>query len=250
MSYALGRQQGGACFWVQVEQGDGTTEEYTSQAELQEVIWDNIHRKRFHLAELAPLCQEPFCGTFGCNAICDTSQKILDGTYDYPQDYDKATKEILQECALIRLKIPPSSFDTLITKKDWGNHWGKAKEETSSLVSGCHFSHYKAGLCLAYISHLQSLFASLVIKRGIVLDRWSQGLLVMLEKIFGCALITKLRSILLMEADFNATNKMVYCVRMLANVQKYKLMPEEVYSERNWLADDGTLSKVIFYDIT
>ena len=26
-------------------------------------------------------------------------------------------------------------------------------------------------------------------------------------------------------------------------------MPEEVYSERNHLADDGTLSKVLFYDI-
>ncbi len=50
----------------------------------------------------------------------------------------------------------------------------------------------------------------------------------MLEKIFGCALITKLRSILLMEADFNTTNKTVYGVRMLANVRRYKLMPEEV----------------------
>jgi hypothetical protein len=69
--------------------------------------------------------------------------------YDYPQDFNEATKEILQECALIRLKIPPSLLDTLITKEDWGNHWGKAKEETSSLVSGCHFSHYKAGLRLA-----------------------------------------------------------------------------------------------------
>ncbi len=52
-----------------------------------------------------------------------------------------------------------------------------------------------------------------------------------------------------MEADFNATNKAIYGVRMLANVRKYKLMPEEVYSERNHLADDGTLSKVLFYDI-
>jgi hypothetical protein len=170
--------------------------------------------------------------------------------YNYPQDFNEATKEILQEFALIRLKIPPSSLDTLITKENWGNHWGKAKEETSSLVSGRHFSHYKAGLRSAYISHLQSLFASLVIKWGIVLDRWSQGLSVMLEKIFGCTLITKLRSILLMEADFNTTNKMVYGVRMLANVRKYKLMPEEVYSKQNRLADNGTLSKVIFYNIT
>jgi hypothetical protein len=192
MSYALGRQRGGACFRVQVEQGDGTTEEYTSQMELQEAIWNNIHRKRFHLAELAPLCQEPLRDTFGYNAICNTSQKILDRTYDYPQDFDEATKEILQECVLIRLKIPASLPNTLITKEDWGNYWGKAKEETSSSVSGRHFSHYKAGLRSAYISHLQSLFASLVIKWGIVLDRWLQGLSVMLEKIFGCGLITKL----------------------------------------------------------
>ncbi len=72
----------------------------------------------------------------------------------------------------------------------------------------------------------------------------------MLEKIFGYALITKLRSILLMEADFNATNKMIYSIRMLDNVRKYKLMPEEVYSKCNRLADDGTLSKVLFIDIT
>ncbi len=99
------------------------------------------------------------------------------------------------------------------------------------------------------MSYLQALLANLVVKRGIVLERWSNGLSVMLEKIFGCLLITKLRSILLMEADFNTTNKVIYGVRMLANVRKYKLMQEEVYSERNRLADNGTLSKALFYDI-
>ncbi len=249
MTYDLGKLRGGACFRVQVEQGDKTTEEYTGQEELQEAIWDNIHRKRFHLAKLASLCQEPLRGTFGYNAICQTSQEILDGMYEYPPEFDEATKEILQECAFIHLKIPVSSIKTLVTKNDWENHWGKAKEETLSLVSGRHFSHYKAGLRSACISHLQSLFASLIVRRGIVLKRWSQGLSVMLEKIFGCTLITKLWSILLVEADFNAANKTIYGIRMLANIRKYKLMPEEVFSKRNWLADDGTLSKVLFFNI-
>ncbi len=52
-----------------------------------------------------------------------------------------------------------------------------------------------------------------------------------------------------MEAYFNATNKAIYGVCMLANVIKYKLMPEEVYNGRKRFADDGTLSKVLFYDI-
>ena len=36
---------------------------------------------------------------------------------------------------------------------------------------------------------------------------------------------------------------------MLDNVRKYNLMPEEIFSERNRMADDGTLDKVLFYDI-
>ncbi len=52
-----------------------------------------------------------------------------------------------------------------------------------------------------------------------------------------------------MEADFNATNKILYGQRMLDVVRKYKLMPEEIHSEKNCLADDGTLVKVLFYDI-
>jgi hypothetical protein len=52
-----------------------------------------------------------------------------------------------------------------------------------------------------------------------------------------------------MEVDFNSTNKVIYGIRMLANVRRYKLMPEEVYSKWNRLADNGTLSKVLFYDI-
>jgi hypothetical protein len=124
-----------------------------------------------------------------------------------------------------------------------------AREETSSSISGRHFGHYKAGLQSQHVSYLQALQATLVVKQGIIIERWSNGLSVMLEKIFGCSLITKLQSILLMDTNFDATNKVVYGVRMLANVRKYKLMPEEVYSERNSLANDGTLSKVLFYDI-
>ncbi len=109
--------------------------------------------------------------------------------------------------------------------------------------------HYIAGLQSEYITFFESKLAELVVSRGIVLERWSSGLSVMLEKVLGCSQITKLQSILLMEADFNAANKIIYGVRMMANVRKYKLMPEEVYSERNRLADNGTLTKVLFYDI-
>jgi hypothetical protein len=106
-----------------------------------------------------------------------------------------------------------------------------------------------AGSLSEYIDHFHALKATLLLHHGLVLDRWAQGLLMMLKKLFGCSLIIKLHSILLMEADFNRTNKQVYGIRMLANARKHNLMPEEIYSEQNRLADDGTLTKVITFDI-
>jgi hypothetical protein len=52
-----------------------------------------------------------------------------------------------------------------------------------------------------------------------------------------------------MEADFNGANKTVFGVRVLANARKHNMMPEEIFSERNKMADDGTLTKVLAYDI-
>ncbi len=71
----------------------------------------------------------------------------------------------------------------------------------------------------------------------------------MLEKISGCALITKLRLILLMEADFNAVNKVVFGQCMLNHARCHDLIPDEIYSKCNRLAEDRTLTKVLFYDI-
>ena len=71
----------------------------------------------------------------------------------------------------------------------------------------------------------------------------------MLEKVKGCALVSKLRSILLMEADFNCANKIIYGSRMLTGVRGHNLMPEEIFSERYKTADDGTLAKTLFFDI-
>jgi hypothetical protein len=122
ISYSLGKSKGGACFKVQVAQSDGLVQEYSGQEDLQKAIWANIHEKRFHLAESAPLCSGTLRGTFRYNTICQTSHEILEGTYIYPPDFNQATKEILQECAAIQLQIPKSSVNSMLTKEDWGNH--------------------------------------------------------------------------------------------------------------------------------
>jgi hypothetical protein len=175
----------------------GTLTEYLTQESVQEAIFDNIHRKWFFLAEAAPACNGPLHSLFGYNVVTITAQQILEGTYNYPEDFDQTTKEICQECARIRLMVPKDLLNLAISKEDWKRQWKGQRESTSYSESGLHCGHYIAGCELDHIAHFHALKATLVAKRGIVLDRWSRGLSVVLEKVFGCALITKLQSILL-----------------------------------------------------
>jgi hypothetical protein len=100
------------------------------------------------------------------------------------------------------------------------------------------------------IAHYHAAQVTVTLAHAIQLERWSRGLSLMLEKTLGVTLVSKLRAILLMEADFNAANKIVYGDRMMKNVRKYNQMPEEIFSKKNRMADDGTLCKTLFYDIT
>ncbi len=124
--------------------------------------------------------------------------------------------------------------------KDWRDHWRRLREETSSSLSGWHFGHYKAGMLSDYIIHFQALFATLVMHHGLVMERWARGLSVILEKIFGCTLVSKLREILLLEANSNCAYKIIFGYRMMENACHQNLMPAEIYSERGQQADDGT----------
>jgi hypothetical protein len=122
-------------------------------------------------------------------------------------------------------------------------------KETSSSESGIHFGHYIVGPKSDIISHYHSACVSVILAHAIKLKRWSWGLYVMLEKTLGVTLVTKLCTILLVEGDFDATNKIVYGVRMLQNARNHNLMPKEIFSDKNRMADDGTLCKTLFFDI-
>ena len=212
INYTCGKVKGGSPTSVQVPRygSEDQVDEHTNQATVHEAIWANIHYKRLYLAEEAPICQGQLRSDFGYNAATQVAEDILEGRYEFPEDFDQATRELCEECALIRKIIPKNSVKIKMSKEDYAAHWKRAKEETSSSRSGLHFGHYMAGIGSEYISHFHTLKATLIFHHGLVLDRWAQGLSVMLQKLFGCSLITKLRAILLMEADLNCSTKTVF----------------------------------------
>ena len=65
----------------------------------------------------------------------------------------------------------------------------------------------------------------------------------MLEKVPGIALVNKLRAILLMEADFNFHNKLVFGVRMIAEARAKGLIPPEQFTDKQSTSEDGSFAK-------
>ena len=250
LNYSMAKPKGRSVRTVQTATEDGEVTEHTNQQAVHDAIWQEIHGQRFYLAEQAPICQGQLRGDFGYMAFSPTARQVLDGTYDYPADFDPATRQLCEECARIRQCIPKNCVSTTINTEQWQHRWCTARERTSSSESGLHFGHYKAGASSETISQFHALKTTLCLRRGIALARWSRGLSVMLEKMFGCTLVSKLRAILLMEADFNSANKIIYGNRMMDVVRQHGYMPEEIYSEKGKTADDGSLAKMLFYDVT
>ncbi len=141
LNYSCGKVKGGSPTLVQVEGPNDSVDEHVTKADVENAIWTNIHRKRFYLAEEAPICKGRMCEDLGYNSVSPTAQAILDRTYEYPEDFDAATRELCKECALIRQIIPADLVGTNMMKEDFMAHWKRATEETSSLHSGLTFSH-------------------------------------------------------------------------------------------------------------
>ena len=246
LNYSMSKKRGRGVSSVQVKQADDTTYEATGQKEVDDTIWNEIHGKRFYIAEQVPFCQGKLRGDFGYMANNEAGQAVLNGSYQCPEGTDEGAIDLFREIAHIRSIVPKDLVNTSFTRQWWVDHWMTKKEKTSSSESGLHFGHYKAGALSEIISRHDALKTTICNKWGFALER---GLSCMLEKIPGCNLIEKLRSILLMEADYNTNNKELIGNRMMLVVREYGLMMEEIFSELGRTAEDGALSKILFYDI-
>ncbi len=220
--------------------------EGTLQETVKQTIFLEIHKKRYTLAGEAPICNGQLLQDFGYTATTAALRAVLDGTYVAPSISDTATLESCAEIAHIRRLVPANLVLIIITPEQRKQYWKVVNEEPLLSEPSFHFGHYIVGSKSDIISHYHAAQVTVMLAHAIQLERWSHGLSVMLEKTLGVTLVTKLWAILLMEGNFNAANKIVYKTRMLENACKHQLMPEEIFSKRNRMANNGALCKTLF----
>eukprot|EP00957_Ditylum_brightwellii_P121420 9259742-Ditylum_brightwellii.AAC.1 len=122
-------------------------------------------------------------------------------------------------------------------------------ETTSSSPSGHHYRHYKAildydDLCLVHIQMM-----SLPWLAGFTPLRWEQAIDCMLEKDPGNPRIKRLRLIVIVEGDMNATLKIIWKKRLVSTAGKTNfLSPVQFGNRKGRTALDALFMKIVTMD--
>ena len=156
----------------------------------------------------------------------ESAEQILNGTFQGRTYLDEYTNKFL---LYIGQRPRIDSFSDKVGINDFQDFWRSAKENTSSSMSNRHFGHYKSAAKNTILSTLHASFCNAASTTGVSIPRWEKGLTVMLEKIKNNIRVNKLRAILLMEADFNFVNKLMFGHRLMSHAKKFNRIPQELY---------------------
>ncbi|KAL3772520.1 hypothetical protein ACHAWO_002522 [Cyclotella atomus] len=226
---------------------DGQVVEFTEEEALVDNILDVI-RDRYSGAEDAPISNCSITDKLGDFGFTELGLKIISGEFELPDNLRESTIRVLRAIGDIGSRHMDDNIDPTLLPERYCGLWGRAREATSSSMSGLHFGHYIASTGSKLISRSMARKISLHSKLGHPPDRWLNVLMVMLEKKLSVRLIPKLRAILLKEADHNLHDGFVFGSLMLDHARENGLVPEEQLAEKAKTAEDGVWIKVLKAD--
>lgn len=229
---------------VQTEDGE---QELTSKEEIEQACM-NENDAKYHQTEDTPCMKEPLRSLLGRVGETEFAEDILKGDFAAPEGTNKYVIEYFKE--LKRADIPKEKCPKPeITNEMFVEGWKKIKESTSAGISGVHFGHLKACAKSAALTSIEASICHIPFRAGFSPWLWQFGINVMLLKKDLSELITKLRTIVLMQAECNFANKILGRLAMI-HAEAFNLIPEEQYGSRNGKsAIDHALHKRLWYDI-
>ena len=134
MKHTLKKQWAGSVQRIGMGSGD-TYREYSDKCRVEQAIMQS-NSARFRMTENTPPLLDPLLSDLGYLGITDVSRQILAGTYACPPSVDDFTKDFLSCLQFFQNVSPDDKIRTSITKEDFQQYWHKARECTSSLISG------------------------------------------------------------------------------------------------------------------
>lgn len=203
----------GAPYHMELSNDEGTFIS-TDKEEIERALIQEYEDK-YHFAEASPFLKEPLLSEFGQLALNRNSERVMNGTYQCPVGVSKYTKYFIKHLARDPIMNHLPENDTIITTDQLNQFWKNMNEKTVSSPSGRHIGTHKATSTHPQHSNIQARMTSLPFELGIPLKRTSQCTNVSLLKKGKGITPSDLRTIWLLEADFNSGTKIHWVTRMM-----------------------------------
>ena len=246
IKYVLHKVQGKGVTKVEIHTQDNGTAEITSKEGIERACLQE-NKKKYLQIRHTPCLVEPLKSELGWEAQTLAGEQILEGTYQVPDHSNPYTQQLFDQ--LKTAEVTHEFEPAQITSKVFADGWKKMNERTSAGISGLHFGHLKSCAKDSFLSSFEASIANIPYTTGYSPANWSTGVSVMLHKKEDVDLVTKLRTITLLEADFNFNNK-VLGRATINHAEKNNLIAKEQYGSRpGKQAIDHAVHKALTYDI-
>lgn len=185
--------------------------------------------RRFTQANDTPALLPDQINLLGWTADSEISNRILLG-YEDPQLHPTINKLVkylkLHDSILQEGYIPAT-----ITMDEFIESWRKCKEYTTLGKLGIHFGHFKASSMDLVLTEIDTIMINICLSTGYSLRCWLTGIDVMIPKKVDSQQMDNLRTIVLLEADFNFICKFIG-KRVMHNAEKHNNITQEQYDSR------------------
>ncbi len=204
LKYTLGKMRQGVSA-VEVMNANGEWEVTTKKGEVeQECMRENI--RRFTQANNSPSLRDDQVQILGWMGDTNEAVSILEGG-PLPHNLDPLLARLTPYLKRPNNTSNEYTIPTDILKADYEHAWKRCREFTSTGTSGLHFGHFQASINDITLLELDRRLLEISFQTGHIMKRWKQGIDVMIPKKIGSLRASQLRTIVLMEPDFNLINK-------------------------------------------
>ena len=225
---------------------NNTTIHHLNKFSVEQAILKANNRKYRQTNDTPPMTSLlPILGPFGTSTA---AQQILQGTFQIPPHIDNYSKKLLTQLAIpTHIKSIPK-INTRLNTQDYIEGWSKMNENTTSGISNIHFGHHLACSKHSQNATFEAQMCELPYRTGFSPTRYQASINAMILKKAGKTDVDSLRTIVLLEPDFNFMNKKLGRDVMDFAEQHHLIAPEQFGSRKYHSSIDQVLIKTLFYD--
>ena len=249
---AQGKGSRGGLRAIQVEHTTASGQKITRTIKDRKLVEEgcmNENRARYdqtRAPHATPPMQEPLYSSFTGATAESNSKALLEGRYHIPDELDPSTQAFLGQC---RFAPTHAEVPVEITTEDHVAYWSKNPENKGSEPHGLHNGHFKAGIQSATIAECDALFRNIPLSTGMVPLNWRNLMNFAIEKKAGDLRLEKMRTIQLMNSEYQANTKKLGRTAMY-NAEMNQLIPSgQCGSRARHQAIDLAWSKRMVWDL-